>query len=100
MKRMTWFGEAATIGIAVALIGAPAAQAFFPPPTPTGVSSGEIPPTIPPVPPITFPPVTPPPTEPPVTPPVVKSTPEPTTLISALAGLTLLGGYAIRRRIK
>ena len=39
MKGKTWFGLTASIGIVVAIIVTSGAQAFFPPPTPTGVGS-------------------------------------------------------------
>ena len=100
MKRKTWFGLTATIGIVVAIIVASGAQAFFPPPTPTGVSSGEV---TPPPPDPFKPPPSPPPTCCPCdcSPPVhTQRTPEPATLITALAGITILGGYAARRARK
>ncbi|MFL5341951.1 MAG: PEP-CTERM sorting domain-containing protein [Gemmataceae bacterium] len=102
----------------VALAGASTARALVPPHSPTGVSSGEIPPdqpptvptppatppTIPDLPPDMFtpPPVATPPATPCTCPPPVhtQSTPEPTTVVSLLTGLGVLGGYALRRRKK
>ncbi len=106
MTQMQRFGCAMTA--IVALLSAASAQAFFPPPVPVGVSGGEIPPnpppptpTVPTLPPDVFkpPPSSPPPIEKP--PPVITHhTPEPATMISALVGVAIFGGYALRRRMK
>jgi hypothetical protein len=97
-----WFLGSAILGTALGLAFAGECRAFFPPPA-TGVSSGEVtPPAPPPVPlppPDPFvPPVHTPPTVPPTQPPAVHRTPEPATLISAFVGLSVLGGYMLRKR--
>jgi hypothetical protein len=86
------------------------AFAFFPPFPPAGgpVTSG---PPLPPVspPPLEVPPVPPPPFELPPPPPVPQIIPpgepgspqvipEPSTVVTAVIGLSVLGGYAWRRR--
>ena len=108
--RKSWIFGIMLVSFGLALLAAPQAQAFFPPP-PTGVAGGEVPP-VPPPPPPNIPdppsdPFTPPPNEPPATPPPcscacisVHTTPEPATLVSGLVGLSLLGGYVVRRRLK
>src|SRR5260221_6468753 len=101
MSRMLTreFLRVAALGLVASLCLAGSAHALFPPPYfyPTGGVVGvPDPPPPPPVP----PPETPPPCECCCcTPPThASSTPEPTTMISALVGPALLGGYAKRRR--
>lgn len=79
------------------------AHALFPPPffyPPTGVAGQPDPPEPPPV----SDPGTPPPCECPCPPPPcgggtgVATTPEPATMISGVIGLSMLAGFALRRR--
>jgi hypothetical protein len=64
---------------------------FFPPVVDQGIPDPPTPPDLPPD-----------PSQPPPCdcncPPHIASTPEPATLISGLVGLTMFGGYALRRR--
>src|SRR5262245_59116675 len=90
----------AALGLAAALMLSAPALAMFPPPfynPPPVRVNGDPEPQIPDLP--------PPPTNdsppPPCTPcecTHTNSTPEPTTIVSALLGATVLGGYALRRK--
>src|SRR5262245_41213963 len=96
--------SAALLVIAFGLFATTEAKGFFPPP-PTGVSGGEVPPAPPPViplpPPDPFVPPPPPVVPPaPARPPVARQTPEPATVVSGLIGLSVFGGYILRRRCK
>jgi hypothetical protein len=116
----------AAVGAAAFTLTTQTAPAFFPPiPTgggPVSVGPQQPPPIIlpispgipvpPVVPPPVVPPVPPPPFVPPPVPPVVnpggkpdcggphtpQATPEPATIVSGVIGLSVLGGYAWRRR--
>ena len=106
------FRGIALAGILIMICSTTAGQAFFPPPPsiPPAVSGADIPPLVTPTPPSIPPPppdvfvpptpVAPPPTcvcAPPVT---TQSTPEPASFVMGLIGLTVAGGYALRRRRK
>jgi MYXO-CTERM domain-containing protein len=96
------FQYTAVLGVAASLCLANSAFALFPPPFfyPTGVSAGNVPPPPPPPPPPPTNDVPPPPPPPCHGPMPNASTPEPATMISGLLGVTMLGGYALRRRRK
>jgi hypothetical protein len=90
----------AVLGLAASLGLASSAYALFPPPF-------YYPPVVPkvvPAPPAPPPPVIdiPPPPSPPCHGPMphVTTTPEPATMVSALVGASMLGGYVLRRRRK
>lgn len=98
------FRRTAALGLAAALMLSAPALAMFPPPfynPPPVRVNGDPEPEIPNTPP---PPTTdvPPPPDTPCTCDCVHthSTPEPTTIVSALLGASVLAGYALRRRAK
>jgi len=78
------------------------ALAFFPP-DPVPVPHVIVNPPLPPTDPFVKPPgpaITPPPTTCGCTCPHVHTTPEPVTLVSSLIGLSMLGAYGLRRRLR
>jgi MYXO-CTERM domain-containing protein len=107
MRRARWklLVPTATLTVTHFAMSAPVAQAFFPPVSPPPGVVVVSPPVVPPVvivpPTVVVPPVSPPPivVVPPTSPPT-STTPEPSSLVAGLAGLTAAAGWAARRRQK
>jgi PEP-CTERM motif-containing protein len=95
----------AALGLVAGLCLSGSAYALFPPPFyfPPVTNNGNPDPELPPPPPPPVIDLPPPPTEPepcgcPCPPVHTHATPEPTTIVSGLVGMTMLGGYVLRRK--